>query len=263
MGPADGPNTKTTTTSVFALVLRGAAIRYRPVCCQIWRDDKFPFASDDCKLVWFHLFTDPESTPLGLQCASIEGLASSLRWVFQRYAKGFREGLAKGFFEYDEKALLIYFPKFFREDRTPNHPDNPNVLIAWGKLFKEMPESQLKWKCYQDIKGLAKGLGKGFQEGFAKGFGEPLSKGLPKGLGTQEQEQEQEQEQDLREEKHTVAIENRDAALPGLEQAKEILEFLNEKTGHSFRLREASGHQTVNAKLILARLKSGATVAQC
>ena len=150
--------------------------RYRPICCLIWNDDKFPFASDDCQLVWFHLFTNPMSSPLGIYKASLAGLAEEKRWPLKRYLKAFQEAFAKGFVEHDPNARLVYFPKFFKEGYA-NRPPNPNVLKNWGKIFHELPESPLKVKCYQRLKALAEGLGEGFKEAFRKGFGE----GLPKG----------------------------------------------------------------------------------
>ena len=119
--------------------------RYRPIECYVWSDDKFPYCSDDCQLVWFHIFLNPLSTPIGLFRAGLAGLAEDKnrngQWPPKRYEKGFLEALAKGFLEYDEKALLIYFPKFFHPDRTGNHPQSPNVVRSWGKLWKELPTS--------------------------------------------------------------------------------------------------------------------------
>ena len=46
--------------------------RYRNIRCLIWNDDKFPFVSDDCQLVWFHAYTYPHSNGLGIYMASKE-----------------------------------------------------------------------------------------------------------------------------------------------------------------------------------------------
>jgi hypothetical protein len=102
--------------------------RYRNIHCMIWNDDKFPFASDDCQLVFFHLLTTPFGTPFGLFKASVSMLADEKRWSKQRYEKAFREGLAKGFFKYDERHLVVFLPKFVKY----NQPQNANVIINWS-----------------------------------------------------------------------------------------------------------------------------------
>jgi len=51
--------------------------------------------------------------------------------------------------------------------------------------------------------------------------------------------------------------------LNGLADAEGVLQFLNQKTGRNFRLREAGGKPSANLALIEARLRGGATVIQC
>ena len=78
--------------------------RYRNIHCLIWNDDKFPFASDKCQLVFFHLLTTPLSTPFGLYKASLEALAAEKRWTVKAYREGFAEAFRKGFVKHDERA---------------------------------------------------------------------------------------------------------------------------------------------------------------
>ena len=133
--------------------------KYRPVCCYIWNDDKFPYTSDDCQLVWFHIFTNPLNTPLGLLRASVEGLAAeknlNRKWSLRRYRNAFEDAMRQGFLLYDENALLIYFPKFFSRKHRPNHPTSLNQVKSWGKIWKGIPESPLKYQCYRDLNRLA------------------------------------------------------------------------------------------------------------
>ena len=147
---------------------------YRSICTYIWNDDKFPFASDDCQLVWFHIFTNPLSSPLGVFKASLAGLAEDKNrngaWSIARYRKAFGEGLREGFMDYDEKALLVSFPKYFSPDHSCNHPRSPNVVQSWGSRFKELPESRLKTQCYQSLKDLLEGMHQGFMKAFMKAF---------------------------------------------------------------------------------------------
>jgi hypothetical protein len=157
--------------------------RYRNVHCLIWNDDKFPFVSDDCQLLWFHLSTTPLTGPIGIYKATLEGLAAEKRWSLQRYRKAFAEGLGKGFWKYDERFHVVLFPKFFKY----NKPENPNVLISWVKVYDEIPNSILKDESIQSLKDFAEGWGKAFAK-----VTERLGQTFPE----QEQEQEQEQERD-------------------------------------------------------------------
>ena len=155
--------------------------RYRTVHCLIWNDDKFPFISDRCQLLWFHLRTTPMSNPLGCYKASLEGLAAEKRWPLKRYAETFQEGLDKGFWRYNERFHVVYFPNHFKYNR----PENPNVLKGWLKGWAEIPDCDLKAECLQQLKSFAEGWDKAFRNVLAT-FGVTFAK----------QEQEQEREQD-------------------------------------------------------------------
>lgn len=159
---------------------------YRNICTYIWNDDKFPFASDDCQLIWFHLFTNPLSSPIGVYRATVAGLAEDKNrngeWPLERYRKAFHECLEKGFIAHDPKALLIGFPKYFSLDHLCNGPANPNVLKNWGKRYNDLPESPLKDHCYQTLKAFLEGFMKAprqsFMEAFNQSFREPFGKDI-------------------------------------------------------------------------------------
>jgi hypothetical protein len=82
--------------------------RYRTIHCSIWSDDKFPYVSDCAKLVFFHLKTTKYGSPYGLFYAGLAALAEESNIDFETYSKGFREGLAKGFFGFDEKRKVVF-----------------------------------------------------------------------------------------------------------------------------------------------------------
>ncbi len=146
--------------------------RYRVVYCLIWNDDKFPFVSDDCQLVTFHILTTPYSSPFGCYKASMEALASEKRWDIAKYRKAFKEGSRAGFYEYDEKHQMVFIPSFLKY----NPPNNPNVLKSWGKVFNELPNSKLKNKCLKALTDLVEGFGEAFTKAFQEGFEKPLAK---------------------------------------------------------------------------------------
>jgi hypothetical protein len=155
--------------------------KYRNVYCKIWNDDKFPFASDDCQMVWLHAYTCPFSTGLGIYMASIEALAANKRWPVKRYRKGLAECIAKGFIKYDERYHVVWFPKFL----SWNKPANPNVFKKLLSVWDEIPPSNLKLQLFQYLETTSKRWGIGFANVCSK-----IEKPIPK----QEQEQEQEQE---------------------------------------------------------------------
>lgn len=147
---------------------------YRSVCTYIWNDDKFPFVSDDCQLVWFHIFTNPLSSPLGVFRASLAGLAEDKNrnglWPTDRYRRAIDEAVKNDFLRVDEKALLVSFPKYFSEKYKCNHPQSPNVIVSWADRYNDLPSSHLKTECFQSLKALTEGLGEAFREAFRKAF---------------------------------------------------------------------------------------------
>ncbi len=148
--------------------------RYHNIHCKIWNDDKFPFISDDCKLVFFHLLTTPYSTPFGLFKAPVEALAAELRWDFKRYSKAFQEAFKEGFVKYDSKYHLIYIPNFLKYNR----PYNTNVLISWIKIYDELPNCHLKDEFYQSFKVFMEAVSEAFQKAFQEHFEKPSRKVL-------------------------------------------------------------------------------------
>lgn len=154
--------------------------RYRNVSVYIWNDDKFPFCSDDCQLVFLHLLTSTMSTGFGCYKASLEALAAEKRWALKRYRKGFEEGLRNGFLEYDSHFRVVFLPHFWEHNPRPNI----NMFKGFEKYFNELPKCKLKYKCYQSLESLAESLGKRYLESFRKRFVNPFPSGTGTGTGT-------------------------------------------------------------------------------
>jgi hypothetical protein len=140
---------------------------YACIVRAIWNDDKFPFVSDDCQLAFFHLCTTPLGSQFGLFKSGLGGLADDKRWPVERYREAFHEGIGEGFWEYDEKHLLVWIPRF----PVYNPPNSKNVVISWGRQWKELPDCELKTKCYHVLKGVCDGKGDAFAKAFAMAFG--------------------------------------------------------------------------------------------
>lgn len=164
--------------------------KYRKISPCIWNDEKVRNMSDKGKLALLFLLTHPHMTPLGAIRANAPGLACELGWTAEAFREAFRESLVKGIAKQDEKACLIWFPKFIKH----NPPESPNVVTSWVGSYEELPECRLRQEILSSVSVYVKSLTPGFQKAFQEAFGQALAKGMP----NQEQEQEQEQEQDLK-----------------------------------------------------------------
>jgi len=153
---------------------------YRNICTYIWLDDKFPFAPDDVQLVWFHLFTNPLSTPLGIFRASLAGLAEEKnrngKWPTKRYFDAIADAKALGLIDHDQKAMVIAFPNYFSDRYPMNHPTSINQVISWSNIFNDLPESPLKVHCYQRLFAIIDAKADAIRDAFLKTYRTP--KGL-------------------------------------------------------------------------------------
>lgn len=226
--------------------------KYRKIYTRIWNDQKFNSLSDDGKLVFFQLLSHPHLTPIGAMRASMAGMASDLKWDEARYIKAFAEIISKNMVHHDAEAVFLWLPNFLKY----NQPESPNVVKSWEQYLDYLPECELKDELIEQVNQFVANNSEAFQ----KALPEVFSKGMP----NQEQEQEQEQKQ---EEKNMSGEPDVHVLLNQLnktsktnhvqEEAIEILNFLNEKTGRVYRPVET------NLKLIISRLKSGASQTQC
>jgi len=220
--------------------------RYRKIDTRIWNDQKFNGLSDDGKLVFFLLLTHPHLTPIGAMRATLAGLASELHWPVERLKKALDESFLKCMVEFEEKSAFIWLPNFLKY----NHPESPNVVRSWEQYLDYLPECELKNTLISSVKIFVDNLTITFQEALPEAFG--------KGMPNQEQEQEQEQEQDkilMSGEPDIDSLNHEPKSIKA--QAIQVLNFLNQKTDRAYRPVDA------NLKLIIARLRSGATVMDC
>jgi len=135
---------------------------YRKVDPQIWNDEKFRNLSDDGQLVFLFVLTHPQMTSVGAMRATLPGLAAEKKWELERFRKAFEEGFQKGMILMDEEASFIVFPNFLYY----NGPENPNVVKAWAKALKKLPECDLKTQLIEHIKEFLKGYSEPFQTAF-------------------------------------------------------------------------------------------------
>jgi hypothetical protein len=145
--------------------------RYRKVDLRIWGDDRVRRLSipkpngRDC---WLYLLTAKETTILpGAIPAGPAALSESLRWPLAGFRLAFAEVEREGMAVADWEAGLVWVPKAMRH----NPPENPNVAMAWGKAFADLPDCALKAAILEQVEVFLKDLGEGFPKGFRKGFG--------------------------------------------------------------------------------------------
>jgi uncharacterized phage protein (TIGR02220 family) len=216
--------------------------RYRKIDTRTWNDKKFNELSDSGKLVFFLLLTHPHMTSIDAMRASLPSLGGDLHWSFGKIEHAFQEILQKNIAKYDESASFIWLPNFLKY----NHPESPNVIKSWNNSLDYLPECNLKTLLIEHLKFYVSTLSSPFQGAF--------SLILRKTMPNQEQEHEQEQEQD----KNTFPKHRNNLPFSKLRlQAIDVLNFLNEKTGKRFRPVDT------NLKMIITRLKTGATVMEC
>ncbi|MGE5610007.1 MAG: hypothetical protein ACM359_12190 [Bacillota bacterium] len=170
--------------------------RYRKVATSIYADQKFCQLSKpqpNGQSLWLYLLTGQHTTAIpGLSCVGEMALAEALEWDPKGFAKAFAELSEKGMAKADWKARVLWLPNAIRY----NEPENPNVVLGWRSVAKEIPECPLKHEAMISIRrflaekrqSLAEAFDRAFPEPFAEPFAEPLAKSLAK----QEQEQEQE-----------------------------------------------------------------------
>ena len=157
---------------------------YRKVETKIWNDARFLSLSAHGKLAYLFILTHPHMTALGAMRTTIPGLTFELP---DAPAKAFREVFAKGLAQADEKACMVWLPKFLYY----NTPESPNVVRSWTNAFDLLPDCELKVKLLYTMKDFTEGLTEGFGQAFREGFGEALAKSSPKTSPIQEPEQEQ------------------------------------------------------------------------
>src|SRR5690606_31551656 len=118
----------------------------------------------------------------GAMRASMPGLAAELGWSEKAFREAFQEASRKGMAKHDEKASLVWLPKFIRYNR----PENPNVLKAWGDAVDLLPECPLKDSVLHGVKHFAEDLPEAFQNALPKAF----ANGMPNPEPEPEPEQE-------------------------------------------------------------------------
>jgi len=227
---------------------------YGSIQTKFWTHRDVIGLSDQAKLLASYLLSSPHTNMLGCFRIPIGYIAEDLRWTIDTSTQALYDLANIHFLTYDAASGWVIIHNFLKYHLI----ENPNQGRSVAKLFEEIPKNiefllPLIINLLQQTKHLDEDLC-GCLETLAKPF------------LNQEQEQNQEKKQEQEEMSgepdvvnlNNYSFENTQSKQSSFKsQALEVLNFLNEKTGKAFR------DSDTNLKLIIARLKSGATVMDC
>lgn len=192
----------------------------------------------DAMLTALYLMTNPHSTMIGLYYIPFPTICHETASPSKGAWKALRSLTEVGFSYYDEVREEVWVPEMAKYQIAERLKPNDNRIIAIKKQAEEYRKSKFFPHFIERYSGP-----------FHLGLESP-SKAPLEPLRSQEQDQDQEQE--------ITTLSGKPDASPSLkEQAREILKFLNERTGKNFHPVDT------NLDFIIARLRSGATVQDC
>lgn len=186
---------------------------YRKVCTLIWCDGNFMQLKDDAKLLFLCLLTHPHQTALGGFRSTTNAIAAEFKWTLPKCRRAFTELAGAKMVEYCDNDSFISLPNFLKF----NPPDNPNVVLSWGRWMGMIPECDGKNRLIERARRVVESRGEDFQAAFrvavcdSQPYG--VGNGLPNGShngspnspangwGNREREHDQETEHDQEQER--------------------------------------------------------------
>jgi len=223
---------------------------YGSVQICFWENAETQNLSDQAKLLAIYLLTGPHSNMAGAFRLPDGYIREDLGWGIETVRKAFQELSKINFLTRDDERGWLVIHQFLKW----NPIQNPKQAIGIQKIFNRVPTFSPVFKPF--VNGLlahGKYLSKEFEKSLdnsGKGFETVFSNCAAE----QEQNQDQEQDNNIMSDSSENACGKKSSLRS---EAVEVLKFLNEKTGRAYRPVEA------NLKLIIARLKSGATPTEC
>lgn len=230
---------------------------YGSIQTRFWTHTDIHNLSDQAKLLAAYLLCSSHTNMLGCFRVPIGYIAEDLKWSFETVIEARDELLKVNFLTYDHENSWIMINNFLRY----NTIDNPNQGKSVAKLFSEIPKnlifiSQLINKLLEYEKHLSDEFIK-----FLVTLLEPFRNQEQDKDKDKDKEQKQELymsgKPDVVSQQNFSFEKNKHSQALLKSQALEVLDFLNQKTGRAYRPVDS------NLKLIMARLKTGATVMDC
>lgn len=219
---------------------------YGQIQSAFWTNPDIQAISNEAKLLAVYLLTGPHSNGLGCYRLPDGYVQADFGWTAQTLSKGFGELYRIGFSERCSETFFIVIPKFLKW----NPISNPKVAAARIKEFETIPKNSSIYKTLCD--SLLE-HGNHLPDGFINRI-ETISKGYGKQDPTRTNPIQPENNSMSGTETVSQTLPPEDPKAvngnPNTNQvARDLLEFLNEKTGRRYQPVEA------NLKLVRARLK--------
>jgi len=140
---------------------------YCIVVPKIWDDDRFAELSVEGKLVFLFILTGAQSQQVpGLLWCGPAALAEGLRMAPDAVERAMQELTKTGLIEVDAVRRVI------RAKRAPkyNPPGNGNVVRAWFRAWKILPESPLKYKHVSSLQEVVENRSKHHTDAWEETF---------------------------------------------------------------------------------------------
>ncbi|MCD6039985.1 MAG: hypothetical protein K0S27_1385 [Gammaproteobacteria bacterium] len=250
-------NSKDRVGNVIPIILKGVVNMrsYGAIQTSFWGNVEAQQLSDQAKLLIAYLLTGPHTTMLGCFRLPKGYIESDLQWERDKSESALSELSRNNFVSYDDSSGWLLIQNFLRF----NPICNPRQGVCIQRLFSVVPPHLALWKpLINSLLTHGKHLLSTFTDHLKtlQDSGDTVKK---EDVTDQEQEEEQEQEQNKKKEEleeKNLMIEKESKSTYAM-QALEVLNFLNNKTGCSYRPVDN------NLKWIIGRLHAGASVKDC
>lgn len=243
---------------------------------QIWIDEqgrKIKKLGLNAKLISIYLMTNPHANMIGVYYLPISFIAHEVGLSIEQAETAIVSLCQIDFCSYDADTEYVWVHEMGMTQISPQLKAKDHRVKGVNEAFNSLPELPFKQRFFEK-----------YSEMFLLGSDElnqSLIEGASKPLPSKEKEKETEIEKNKENEneneiknllsgepdiacekrflqtEHQTQQNQKETAASYLSQAADILNFLNEKTKCRFR------HEDTNLKLIIARLKSGATADDC
>ncbi len=151
--------------------MAGEEITYSKLERCIWDKEKFKSLSDDGKLLYLYIITNPHNNLIGFYVLKPGYACEDLGWDRERFTKGLGELLTKPLIEYDEVGSVI-----LDLNQLAKFPlQNPNQVKSAISKMQALPKNKLFQSFAEMLKRLDKPLYKPLQEQLGKRLGKPVT----------------------------------------------------------------------------------------
>jgi hypothetical protein len=119
--------------------------RYAVILRRVWDDETFrewgPPPEPNPQFLWLYLLSTPSAGSIpGVYRLSIPEVAERFGWTVEGTSACMDEIIKTGRAEFDRSARLLFLPNGLRS----NTPKNGNMVKAWRRQWRELPECDLK-----------------------------------------------------------------------------------------------------------------------